>query len=52
MKVLKCFGELVDDELDMNVLNDVLADDVMQISLHILKDQIHISIILGRNRLV
>lgn len=46
MKVLQGFEELVHDEPLMNIFQNIGSDDCMQISLHVLEDQVDISVIL------
>ena len=46
MKIFKCSCDLADDISRMNVLQDSLADDVVQIGLHVLKDEIDVLAIL------
>lgn len=46
MKIFKCSCDLADDISRMNVLQDSLADDVMQIGLHVLKEEIDVLTIL------
>ena len=46
VKIFKCSCDLADDISRMNVLQDSLADDVVQIGLHVLKDEIDVLTIL------
>lgn len=47
MQILECLGQLIDDESDMHILEDVLSDDIMQISLHELKKEVDVAIVVG-----
>lgn len=46
MKIFECSCDLADDISRMNILQYSLADDVMQIGLHILKEEIDVLAIL------
>jgi hypothetical protein len=52
MQVLERFGELVQYEPHVHVLEDPLRDDVVEIRLHVLKKQIDVLVILRANGIV
>ena len=52
MQVLERFGELVQHEPHVHVLEDPLRDDVVEIRLHVLKKQIDVLVILRANGIV
>ncbi len=47
VEVLECFGHLVDDKANVDIFEYIFGDDVVQISLHKLKDQINVLVIIG-----
>lgn len=52
MQVLERFGELVEYEPHVHVLEDPLRDDVVQVCLHVLKKQINVLVVLRANGIV
>lgn len=51
VQILERFGELVDDEANVHVLEYSLGDDVMQIRFHELKKQINVLIVVSAHAL-
>lgn len=45
MKILQCFGHLINDESNVNIFENVLRNDIVEIGFHELKDQINVLII-------
>ena len=52
MQVFERFGELVEYESDVDVLEDPLSDDVVQVCLHVLKKQVDVLVVLRPNAIV
>lgn len=52
MQVFEGFGQLVDDEADMDILENALGNDVVEVGFHILEQQVDILVIIGPHRLV
>ena len=47
VEVLERFGHLVDDKANVDIFEYIFGDNVVQISLHKLKDQINVLVIIG-----
>lgn len=52
MHVLQTFQALVHDVLLVDILKDVSSDNCMQVSIHEIKDQIDVSIILSSDNIL
>lgn len=51
MQVFESFGQLVDDESNMNIFEDSLRNHIMKIGLHELEEQVHVFVIISANGL-
>ena len=52
VKILDALENLIHDELVVNVFEDLLSDGVVQVCLHILKDQIEVLVILRTDNIM
>ena len=52
VQILERFRNLIDDVLLVLLLQDVLANDAVQIDLHVLEDEVDVSIVLSSDDVV